>query len=180
MEWRHQSSAKDEHMTGIVERNIRALLDERETQDRRLSRSERAAQRITDFTGSMVFVYLHAAVFGLWIVVNLPWFPFPKFDPTFVVLAMIASVESIFLSTFILITQNRMMKLADRRADLNLQISLLAEHEVTRLIKMTAQICERLNIAEAKPPDLEELARDVKPEKVLETLDRQEDAARKT
>jgi uncharacterized membrane protein len=98
----------------------------------------------------------------------------PKFDPTFVVLAMFASVEAIFLSTFILITQNRMMKLADRRADLNLQISLLAEHEVTRLINMTAQICDHLGLENAKGADIAELTQDVRPETVLETLDKHE------
>jgi uncharacterized membrane protein len=112
-------------------------------------------------------------LYGMWIVINLPWVPalVPKFDPTFVVLAMFASVESIFLSTFILITQNRMMKLADRRADLNLQISLLAEHEVTRLIQMTAAICNRLGLNEAKSADIAELSRDIRPEVVLETLE---------
>jgi uncharacterized membrane protein len=52
-------------------------------------------------------VYLHLVIFGLWIVINLPWLPLPRFDPSYVILAMVASVEAIFLSTFILITQNR-------------------------------------------------------------------------
>ena len=71
-------------------------------------------------------------LFGFWIVANLDWVPgVPAWDPSFVVLAMAASVEAIFLSTFVLISQNRMA--ADKRADLDLQVSLLAEHEVTRL-----------------------------------------------
>jgi len=174
MKWRHESSAHEPAMARIVERNIHALIQERETQENRLSASERVAQRITDFTGSMTCVWLHGAMFGVWILLNLPWFPGPKFDPTFVVLAMVASVESIFLSTFILITQNRMMKLADRRADLNLQISLLAEHEVTRLIKMTVEICNHLGLQQVEGNDIGELQQDIRPEKVLETLDRQE------
>jgi uncharacterized membrane protein len=56
----------------------------------------------------MPFVYIHAAVFELWGIVNLGWLGLHPFDPSFVVLAMIASVEAIFLSTFILISQNRM------------------------------------------------------------------------
>lgn len=80
------------------------------------------------------------AVYGFWILANLGWIPgVPKFDPTFVVLAMEASVESLFLSTFILITQNRMMAQADKRADLNLQISLLSEHEVNRSASVGAR-----------------------------------------
>src|ERR1041384_8078917 len=84
---------------------------------------------------------------------------------------MAASVEAIFLSTFILITQNRMMTQADRRAELNLQISLLAEHEVTRLIRTTARIAERLGV-EVGGGDIDELSRDIAPEEVLDTLER--------
>ena len=79
----------------------------------------------------MRFVYLHIVLFGFWIIVNLSLVPgMPEFDPSLVILAMVASVEAIFLSTFILITQNRMSAAAEKRAELDLQISLLAEHEV--------------------------------------------------
>jgi uncharacterized membrane protein len=74
-------------------------------------------------------VCLHGLLFGGWVVVNLGWTPVSAFDPTFVVLDMIASVEAIF----VLISQNRMAAEADKRAELDLQISLLAEHEVSRL-----------------------------------------------
>jgi uncharacterized membrane protein len=159
----------------VVERNIHALLARRQAQEQALGWQERIAEVITRFTGSMLFVYLHVLLYGFWIILNLGWIPgVPKFDPTFVILAMEASVEAIFLSTFILITQNRMMALADRRADLNLQISLLAEHEVTRLIQMTTEIAKRMGIEEAQDPELTELAQDVPPEKVLETLERNE------
>ena len=73
------------------------------------------ADSITRFTGSMPFVYLHLLLFGGWIIANLPGVPLPHFDPTFVALAMVASVEAIFLSTFILITQNRMTAQAERK-----------------------------------------------------------------
>jgi uncharacterized membrane protein len=123
----------------------------------------------------MNFVWLHVAAYGFWVFVNLGVIPgVPQFDPTFVILAMIASVEAIFLSTFILITQNRMQAQADRRADLNLQVSLLAEHEITRLIKMVTEIGERMNIGAAQAPELAELKEDVKPEKVLDTLEHRE------
>jgi uncharacterized membrane protein len=158
-----------------VERNIQALLEQRAGEEQRLGWQDRLAAAITRFCGSMTFVYLHAAVFGAWVAVNLGWIPnIPKFDPTFVVLAMVASVEAIFLSTFILITQNRMMSAADKRADLNLQINLLAEHEITRLIQMNARICEHLGIDTRDYPELPELAQDIKPEQVLKTMERQE------
>jgi uncharacterized membrane protein len=161
-------------MARVVDRNIQALLEHRQEQQVSRSRQERIADAVTRFTGSMRFVYIHVAVFGTWIVTNLGWLPLPRFDPSFVVLAMVASVEAIFLSTFVLISQNRMAALADKRADLDLQVSLLAEHEITRLITLVTAMAERMGVDQAHDPELSELARDVRPEKVMETMEAHE------
>jgi uncharacterized membrane protein len=158
-------------MAGIVERNIHALLERRRSEESRRTPQQRLADAITRFTGSMKFVYIHLVLFGLWILVNLPWSPLPKFDPTYVVLAMFASVEAIFLSTFVLISQNRMAEQADKRADLDLQVSLLAEHEITRLITLVRAIAARVEVEESKDPELTELQRDVAPERVLDVME---------
>jgi uncharacterized membrane protein len=161
-------------MAGVLERNIQALLERKESEGRALAWQDRIAEKVTDFTGSIAFVYLHVALYGFWIVANLGWIPgVPKFDKTFVILAMEASVEAIFLSTFILITQNRMMAQADKRADLNLQISLLAEHEVTRLLQLVREIATKLDLPAANQPELDALEKDVAPEQVLDTIERQ-------
>ncbi len=165
-------------MAGVVERNIAALLERRQQEARSRNRDERIAEAISRFTGSMPFVYLHLVLVGLWVVINLGVTPIPRFDPTFVILAMVASVEAIFLSTFVLITQNRMAAMADKRADLDLQISLLAEHEITRLISLVSEIAERMEIEAAHDPELVELSRDVEPERVLDTIEESEAAAR--
>ena len=158
-------------MNAVMQRNIRAVLEKRRIESEKKSLDLRIADRITRFTGSMLFVYIHLVLFGSWIVWNLPGVPVPKFDSSFVVLAMFASVEAIFLSTFVLISQNRMAEQADRRADLDLQVSLLAEHEVTKLITMVKHIAERLDLEVARRrPDLKELEQDVAPEKVLDAL----------
>src|SRR5215203_1629489 len=131
----------------VVDRNVRALLARRADDERTKTRSERIADGVTRFTGSMRFVYIHLVLFGSWIFVNLGIIPgLPRFDPSFVILAMVASVEAIFLSTFVLISQNRMAELADKRADLDLQISLLAEHEITRLVTLVSAIAEHLGL----------------------------------
>jgi uncharacterized membrane protein len=162
-------------MAQVVDRNIQALLEQRREQAQGRSRQERIADRVTRFTGSMKFVYIHLLLFGLWILINLGWLPsVPRFDPSFVVLAMVASVEAIFLSTFVLITQNRMAALADKRADLDLQVSLLAEHEVTRLITLVTAMAERMGLELARDPELAELSQDVAPEKVMEKMEAQE------
>jgi uncharacterized membrane protein len=164
-------------LASVVERNIRTLLERRREEERRRPLQDRIADHITRFTGSMRFVILHLAVYGLWIVINLGVLPIEPFDPTFVVLAMVASVEAIFLSTFVLISQNRMAALADKRADLDLQISLLAEHEISRVIALVAAIADRMGITEAQDPELAELKRDVTPEHVMARIEKHEEAA---
>src|SRR3954454_19539867 len=134
-------------MSPVLERNIRALVERRRREEQDASPQQKLADAITRFTGSMLFVYLHLLIFGFWIVANLHWVPgIPAWDESFVVLAMIASVEAIFLSTFVLISQNRMAAEADKRADLDLQISLLAEHEVTKLATVLAEIARKLGV----------------------------------
>jgi uncharacterized membrane protein len=160
--------------SGVVGRNIHAMLERQHREAQMRNVQDRLADSITKFTGSMRFVYVHLVLYGLWIIINLGWLPIQPFDPSFVVLAMVASVEAIFLSTFVLISQNRMAALADKRADLDLQVSLLAEHEVTRLITLVTAIAEHMGIEEAREAELSELAQDVEPEAVLDYIEESE------
>jgi uncharacterized membrane protein len=107
-----------------------------------------------------------------WILWNVPGIPLPKFDPKFVLLAMSASVEAIFVSTFVLITQNRMSSEAAKRADLDLQVSLLAEHEVTHLITLVKAIAEKTGAGLERSGELTELEKHVAPEQVLDLLEK--------
>jgi uncharacterized membrane protein len=159
-------------LSPVLERNIRALQLRRQREEKEATVEERLAEAITRFTGSMRFVYLHLAIFGFWIVANLGWIPgVPAWDSSFVVLAMIASVEAIFLSTFVLISQNRMAAAADKRADLDLQISLLAEHELTRLVTLVSGIADRMGVRTEADADLDEITQDVAPDAVLDELE---------
>lgn len=163
-----------EDMAAVLRRNIEAMRAQREREEAEASGGERLAELITRFTGSLTFVYLHVALVGAWVAVNLGWVAIiPRFDPTFVILATVASVEAIFLSTFVLISQNRISALAEKRAALDLQINLLAEYEITQLVKLTTAMAERLGI-ETRRPELEEISREVAPEAVLEEIDAQE------
>lgn len=124
----------------------------------------------------MRFVYLHVVLFGAWFLVNLGVVPgVPRFDPSFVVLAMVASVEAIFLSTFVLISQNRMADAADKRADLDLHISLLTEHELTKLTRLVTTIAERLGAEANADPEINEVTKDAAPEAVLDEIEAQQD-----
>ena len=159
-------------MAQIVERNIKALLEHERKDEIKKTFEERIADKVTRFTGSMLFVYIHLGLFSMWVIWNIGLLGVPKFDPSFVVLAMFASVEAIFLSTFVLISQNRMNEQANKRAELDLQISLLSEHEVTRLITLVSAIAKKLDIEDANDKELEELSKDVYPEKVIETMEK--------
>lgn len=158
----------------MLARNIRMMEERRDRDEATASFEERVADAITRFTGSMRFVYLHVVLFGLWIIVNLGIVPgIPKFDPSFVILAMVASVEAIFLSTFILISQNRMTAAAEKRAELDLQINLLAEHEVTKLVAMVSAVAARLDVRTEVDDEVNELKEDVAPETVLDEIEEQ-------
>ena len=158
-------------MTSTLADNIATLRARRVEDQRRASFSDMLADRITRFAGSMTFVAIHLVFYGGWIVINLGWVPqIAPFDPTFVVLAMEASVEAIFLSTFVLISQNRMAVAADRRADLDLHINLLAEHELTQLASLVDRIARKLGV-ENQSPDFQEIKRDVRPETVLDAIE---------
>lgn len=161
-----------EGLAPALARNIEALIERRKREARAATLEERAAAAISGFAGSMVFVYLHVAFFGGWIALNVgilssvrPW------DPSLVILAMLASVEAIFLSTFVLINQNRMAAEDNSRADLDLQVSLLNEHETTKLIKLVEEIAKRLNIDTDADHEIKELKRDVAPEAVLDKIE---------
>lgn len=165
------SPPNNSQMNSSLRRNIETLRARRQQEMQSASREEKLANAITTFTGSMRFVYLHLVLYAAWIAANL--IPgLPHFDPTFVTLAMAASVEAIFLSTFVLISQNRAMALTDKRDDLDLHINLLAEHELTRLIVMVAAIADKLDVRTAADHDLPEITKDVAPEVVLGEIER--------
>jgi uncharacterized membrane protein len=158
-------------ISDVVDRNIDALIRRRKSQEQALSTEQRLAAAITGFAGSMKFVYIHVALCITWVAWNLGWIGADPFDPSFVVLAMVASVEAIFLSTFVLISQNRAALQADERADLDLQICLLTEHEVTRLMELTGAIGRSLGVPIADDPHLAGLQHDVRPEQVIDAME---------
>ena len=162
----------DRSLNSALRRNIEALRRRRAQEEAQAAFEERLASAITRFTGSLYFVYVHAAIYGFWIVANLRWVPgLAPWDPTFVILAMVASVEAIFLSTFILITQNRMAAAADRRAELDLQVSLLAEAEITKLVELVSLIAERMELPASEQQEIEEMKQRVAPEAVLDAIE---------
>lgn len=108
--------------------------------------SEKAADIIAGFSGSMLFVIFHVIIYGLWVILNVRLIPFIKawYPYPFLLLSTVVSLEAILLSTFVLMKQNRMANRADQRAKLDLQINLLSEREMTLVLQMLHRISTRL------------------------------------
>lgn len=160
------------NLASVLGRNIDALEKRRQAEERKASTQDKIAEAVTRFTGSMAFVYIHLVAFALWITFNTGIIPGIKpWDPTFVILATEASVEAIFLSTFVLISQNRAAALADKRADLDLQINLLSEHEITRMLSVVIAIATKVGVDLSEQSELNELEQDVAPEAVLDKIE---------
>jgi len=109
-----------------------------------VSVSERIASAVTLFFGSMTFVWVHAVWFSVWTVASLLGLGFAEYP--FPLLTMIVSLEAIFLSTFVLISQNRQALRADRRAKVDLQVNLIAEREITEIVRLITEIHDHLGI----------------------------------
>jgi len=157
----------------VIERNIRTIIRLRHKAARERSLQDRIADGITSFSGHMAFVYVHLVWFGVWILLNTGRTPVRPFDPfPYGLLTMIVSLEAIFLATFVLISQNRSSEEAERRADLDLHIGLLTEHELTRVLQMLDAIQAKLNITDHADSELADLEMETKPEDVLAEIDR--------
>src|SRR5262249_11114824 len=155
-------------LADALERNICTLIELRREADSHKGTQERMADAITTFSGSMTFVYLHAVLFAVWILWNTGTLHLKVVDPfPFNFLTMVVSLEAIFLSTFVMVSQNRMQDQADERADLDLQINMLSEYEITRMLRLIDAMAEKMGIEEADDPELDELKTDVMPETVL-------------
>lgn len=164
----------------IMRKNIAAVSDMQRKMTEARTLSGRMADLITNFAGSMAFVYIHTVWFGLWILLNIGLLHVPhvtEFDPfPFGLLTMIVSLEAIFLSTFVLISQNRLACASEKRAELDLQVNLLAEQKATKVIEMLDDIRQQLDSMshrfDFKPdPEAQALKVSPEPEEVLEVIE---------
>lgn len=166
-------------LNDVIDRNISTLLEVRRQLEKRKSIVTKVADAITGFCGSFPFVYLHVVWFGFWILWNTGLLGLEPFDVyPFGLLTMTVSLEAIFLSMFVLISQNRMTELADQRADLDLQVNLLAEYEITKVLSIVDAIADHLDIEVSKDPELEELKLQISPDMVLHEMEKMKHALR--
>jgi len=131
-----------------AERNVRAIADLEQEALHERSAADRLSDAISAITGSVPFAITHGLWFAVWGIVNTgmisriePFDPFP-----FGFLTLVVSLEAIFLSVFVLMSQNRMTRQADKRAHLDLQIDLLAEQELTTILHMLRALCAKQGV----------------------------------
>jgi uncharacterized membrane protein len=148
-----------------MQRNVRAIAQLENQALHERTAADRVSDALTRVTGSAPFVIGHAIGFTTWILANTGRLPGVKpFDPfPFSFLTLVVSLEAIFLSVFVLMSQNRMTRQADKRAHLDLQVDLLAERELTVMLHMLQRLCEKEGVR------LDEVGSDVK--ELLEETD---------
>jgi uncharacterized membrane protein len=159
----------------LTRRNVQSILQLEEAAKEERTGTDRLAEAIADFCGSMTFVWVHVIWFGSWIFINLmPGIkhidPFP-----FTFLTLVVSLEAIFLSTFILISQNHDTKISERRNHLDLQINLLSEQENTQMIWMLRAIATKVGVDLGPDPRLEALSEETELEKLVKQIKEHEE-----
>ncbi len=160
-------------LSKVIERNIRTMIYLRLQTARERNLQDRIADAFTSVSGRNVFAYVHVVWFGVWILLNTGRMGVHPFDPfPYGLLTMIVSLEAIFLSTFVLISQNRLSKETEHLADLDLHIGLLAEHELTRVLQMLDAIQDKMGIENHEKSELADLEMETRPEDVLAEIER--------
>ena len=157
------------HIEEETRSNVRKVVEIEAAQNENRTFAEKLSEAIADFCGSMTFVYVHVVWFGAWVLFNsiLPITPFDPFPFTF--LTLVVSLEAIFLSTFILISQNHATRLTERRNHLDLQVNLMAEAESTKLLELVQAIAEKVGV-EVQDPVIQALLQPIEPAKVVEQI----------
>lgn len=158
----------------LTQKNVETVTKLEEAARKQRTPTDRLAEKIASFCGSMTFVWVHVAWFGGWILLNtIPGLrhidPFP-----FTFLTLIVSLEAIFLSTFILISQNLDSRISERRSHLDLQLNLLSEQENTKMIVMLHAIAAKVGADLTQDPHLKGLSEETRPERLIEQIEARE------
>jgi uncharacterized membrane protein len=131
-----------------TQQNIASIAKLEEQALERRTQTQRASDTVVKFIGSTKFLLLHVLLVVTWAAINLNLVPGVKaFDPfPFGILALIVSSESVFLTIFVLISQNRMARAAERRSHLDLQVGMLTEQELTTVLQLLYKLCEHAGV----------------------------------
>ena len=158
-------------MDDLTGKNVAAMRRLEELADTQRSFSDKMAAFVATFCGSITFVWVHVVLFAAWLLFNaLPGLP--HFDPyPFTFLTLCVSLEAIFLSAFILISQNYEMRISDRRNQLDLQINLLAEQENTKMLQLLEAIAHKVGAGMEDDPEIRALEQATRPETMARQIE---------
>jgi uncharacterized membrane protein len=159
----------------LTRRNVELIHELEESAKQERTRSDFVAEAIANFCGSMTFVWVHVVWFGAWVLINIT--PgIPHLDPfPFTFLTLVVSLEAIFLSTFILISQNHDTRISERRNHLDLQINLLSEQENTKMIAILQAIAAKVGAQLSQDPHLQALSEETEPERLVQQIEAHEE-----
>ena len=161
-----QASADD-----LTRDNVESMRRVEEQAMAKRTRADRIAAFVASFCGSMPFVWLHVLLFFAWLLLN-SWPGIKHFDPyPFTFLTLVVSLEAIFLSAFILISQNYELRISDRRNQLDLQINLLTEQENTKMLQLLEQIAAKVGVDVSGDAELRFLKQVTHPEKLIAQIE---------
>ena len=169
----NRKSSRAPDLAQIIHRNIDAIASVRKKYEASKSPQDKISDSIAAFFGSFKFLQFQLLFCALWIAINsfrrttaLDAYPFP-------LLALITSVSALFMAGIVLIRQNRLARINSRHADLDLQISLFSEHEITRLIHMVEAVIKHTGTP-YHDPGLAELKNEVEATALIEKLENTE------
>ena len=158
----------DPELVEVLEENIRTIFKIRQDAQQQCSFEQKLSDKITNTVGHISFLYLHLLVILIYILINTGLFGIKPFDPyPFSLLVGVITIEVLFISTFILISQNRAKEEADQRADLDLQMSLLNQYELSHALKMLDEIQDKLGIENDDDMELKKMQQHISPTDVL-------------
>ncbi len=143
--------------------------------DAKRTRVEKIADQVTSIFGSITFLLLNIAMLTLWILINTNQLKvISVFDPfPFNLLTTLVSLEAIILAIFVLISQNRTAKVDDLREETHLQLNLISEREITKLMKMLAILLERQGIDLSRDPELQKMLKPISEEEIEKKLEKE-------
>lgn len=170
----YQQTNAERRQGTVLRKNIRDIAELEQRALHQRSTADKVSDSVNRTTGSASFAMFHLTFFLLWILINTrvlsviePFDPFP-----FSFLTLVVSLEAIFLSVFVLMSQNRMTRQADKRAHLDLQVDMLAEQELTAILQMVQALCEKQGVeVTLRDERLKELVKETDVHRVAAALD---------
>jgi len=161
----------------LTRRNVERVMALESSEQAKATAADRVADAITTFSGSIRFVWITVILVGGWIAANLMLPRHDRVDPfPFPLLTLVLSVEAIFLSIFILMSQNRAAKVSDKRGHLDLQLNMLTEQENTKMLQMLEDIGRSVGAEFCSGPEVEVLAEATQPEALSQQIDQAAEA----